>query len=90
MRIKSRIRWYQIAVALVAVTWTGCATTSGIKPFDLASHRDQAVDNVAAPSQLATPEQADAPSADGYQTQFVSAPRPQRRYTAPACTSGFS
>ncbi len=90
MQVAANFRWFQVAVALVAVTWTGCATINGITPFNLASHRGESSSNVATPSQLATPR-TDVPSPDGYQAQFVSTPttRPQQRYSAPSCTSRF-
>jgi len=91
MRVASNFRWFRVAAAMVAVTWTGCASMSGITPFNLASHRAQSAPNVTTPAQLATTERADSSPADGFQTQFVSAPatRPQPRYPTPSCTSGF-
>lgn len=91
MRVKKRFYWHQMAIALVALAWTGCATMNEVTPFDLASHRDGSARGPASPSQFATPNRSDAAPAHGYQAQFVSAPtaRPQRRYSVPSCTSGY-
>ncbi|HUG66385.1 MAG TPA: hypothetical protein VMM76_01460 [Pirellulaceae bacterium] len=91
MKIASRFRWFQVVAALVAVTWTGCAATTGTKPVDLASNRDQTELESATRSQFANLQLADAPSAGGYQAQFASVPtpRPQQRYAAASCSSGF-
>ncbi len=89
MRIKSQGRWCYGLVAMLAISWTGCATTGG-SPFSLASHRNAPPQGQATPSQLAAPGPADAPPAGGYQAQFVSnqTPRPQQRYTKPNCNTG--
>lgn len=87
----SKISWsFQVAAAIVALTWTGCATTSGTTPFSLASHRAESAAPTATPSQIAVPARADAPAPGGYQAQFASAAttRPQQRYGAPSCSSG--
>lgn len=93
MQVSVGFRSCHILIALVAVAWTGCATTTdGLKPFSLASYRDHPATSSAdleAPSQFAIPGRADVPPADGYQAQFVSAPRPQRRYTKPSCNTGL-
>ena len=90
MRLTSRFRRFQIAAAFVTLMWTGCATTTGFKPFDLATHRDQPATNQATPTQLAGVERANATSAGGAPVQFASTStaRPQQRYSAPSCPTG--
>lgn len=91
MQVMSKCCWFQVVVALVAVTWTGCAAINERSPFNLVSRRDQSSPNLTTSSPLAPPERSNTASADGSQAQFVSAPttRPQRRYTAQSCTSGY-
>ncbi|HRX79254.1 MAG TPA: hypothetical protein P5307_09355 [Pirellulaceae bacterium] len=91
MRVKAKFRWFQFAAAIVAVTWTGCATTPPTAPFSLTSHDVHPDAGPAVPSQLATPTRAVTPPSGGYQAQLASAPttRPQQRYGTAKCTSGF-
>ena len=91
MQVMSKCCWLQVAAALVAVTWTGCASISERSPFNLVSRRDPSSLNLTTSSQLAPPERSDTTSADVSQAQFVSAPttRPQQRYSAQSCASGY-